>query len=121
MNNALFPVESWSVFQRPHRTNNHVEGWHRRLNSLAKGNSLNMYKLIGLLHQEAKDVSLTCRFIREGRLHCYQKPKYANHHRRVHEIWEQFANGDLPAKQLLKKCAHVDLLVRKNKGKCLNF
>jgi hypothetical protein len=29
---SVWPVHSWSVFMRPTRTNNDVEGWHHRLN-----------------------------------------------------------------------------------------
>ncbi|VDI30203.1 Hypothetical predicted protein [Mytilus galloprovincialis] len=29
---TVWPVESWTVFSQPTRTNNDVEGWHRRIN-----------------------------------------------------------------------------------------
>ena len=44
-----------SVFYRFIRTNNHIEGWHRRLNSKARRRSnLELYLLLKLLANEAK-------------------------------------------------------------------
>ena len=40
---SKFPVNTWSVFGQPVRTNNDVKGWHQRLNKKAKGQSLQLY------------------------------------------------------------------------------
>ena len=49
---------SWSVFLQAIRTNNDVESWHRRLNSNAHGNQLNLYLLIDLLWEESQFIKL---------------------------------------------------------------
>ncbi|XP_062594510.1 uncharacterized protein LOC134255924 [Saccostrea cucullata] len=51
--NPLFPIRSWSVYQFTIRTNNDVEGWHHRMNSKARGLSLSFYQLVPLLSREA--------------------------------------------------------------------
>ena len=44
-------MASWSVYGRPIRTNNDIEGWHKRLNNMAHSQqSVNLYKLVDLLH-----------------------------------------------------------------------
>lgn len=106
INNSVFPVASWSVYQRQFRTNNDTEGWHNRLNIKARTSGLNMYKLIQLLHQEAKDVQVVGRFVSEGAIKRYQRQKYANTQGQIGTIWDQFAAGDMTAKQLLRRCAH---------------
>ncbi|KAL8570124.1 hypothetical protein ACOMHN_033803 [Nucella lapillus] len=47
---AVWPPSSWSCFYRSIRTNNDVEGWHRRLNSKASSaGNLNLYLMLQLL------------------------------------------------------------------------
>jgi hypothetical protein len=55
---SKFPVNTWSVFGQPVRTNNDVEGWHQRLNKKAKGQSLQLYVMTKLLSDEARFVAL---------------------------------------------------------------
>ncbi|KAK3578033.1 hypothetical protein CHS0354_006712 [Potamilus streckersoni] len=47
--NTTFPVESWSVFKKYVRTNNDVNGWHRRINAKASKANLSFYVLVSLL------------------------------------------------------------------------
>ena len=58
IDSALWSPNRWSIFLRSVRTNNDVEGWHRRLNHHARRAKLPMYMLINLLHQESAIVSL---------------------------------------------------------------
>ena len=46
---TMWPPSTWSVFQRSVRSNNDVEGWHRRLNQKASCGQLNLYLLLQLL------------------------------------------------------------------------
>ena len=55
---SKFPVNIWSVFGQPVRTNNDIEGWHQRLNKKAKGQSLQLYVMTKLLSDEARFVAL---------------------------------------------------------------
>ena len=48
------PPRRWSVFQQATRTNNDLEGWHRRLNVKAKKGNLALYTMIHLLSQERR-------------------------------------------------------------------
>lgn len=45
--NPVFPIRSWSVYQFAIRTANDVEGWQHRMNSKARGLSLSFYQQVG--------------------------------------------------------------------------
>ena len=49
MTNSIFPITSLSIFEQRIRTNNDVEGWHKRLNMQSQ-QSLNLHNLIQVLH-----------------------------------------------------------------------
>ena len=56
----------WSVFQQATRTNNDLEGWHRRLNVKAKKGNLSFYTMIHLLPQETEMVNVQVRLLTQG-------------------------------------------------------
>ncbi|XP_046563818.1 uncharacterized protein LOC124272678 [Haliotis rubra] len=53
------PPSSLSCFRQTTRTNNHIEGWHRRLNAKVGEQQLGLYRLIKALHREACPCSLS--------------------------------------------------------------
>ena len=57
------------MFQEPcTRTNNDVEGWHRRINTKAGRTTLQFYLLVPLLHQEADHVDLTAKLLSSDKI-----------------------------------------------------
>jgi type II secretory pathway predicted ATPase ExeA len=69
MKNSTWPPESVSVFRQQMRTNNDVEGRHRRAKQEAhQHGDLNLYLLIELLHDEATHANHQLRLMSEGRL-----------------------------------------------------
>jgi hypothetical protein len=106
VHSTTFPIASWSVYKRPFRTNNDVEGWHHKLNVGSRTSGLNMYKLIDVLHIEAIDVEYVSRFVSQKLMLRCQRKLYARLHERIFQLWEKFGVGELSAKQLLQECAH---------------
>ncbi|CAG2216975.1 unnamed protein product [Mytilus edulis] len=51
---AFYQIATWCVFNQPTRTNNDVEGWHRRLNKKNNDEKPAFYTLIKRLHEEAQ-------------------------------------------------------------------
>ena len=45
-----WPHSAWSAFGEAIRTNNVVEGWHRRLNERASHGQLNIYQVVSIMH-----------------------------------------------------------------------
>ncbi|KAH3870968.1 hypothetical protein DPMN_034162 [Dreissena polymorpha] len=54
------------------RTNNDVEGWHNRLNRRAKKGNLSFYLLITLLFDEANEVPMQCKLLKEKKFQRHQ-------------------------------------------------
>ncbi|KAL8588570.1 hypothetical protein ACOMHN_059524 [Nucella lapillus] len=64
---AVWPPSSWSCFYRSIRTNNDVEGWHRRLKSKASSaGNLNLYLMLQLLAEESRLVTRGCQLLKES-------------------------------------------------------
>ena len=66
LDNTLWHSSSWSAFYRCVRTNNDVEGWHRRLKSKAGRGQMNMYLLLQLLSTESALVGVNLTLLRES-------------------------------------------------------
>ena len=94
----------WSVYGRPIRTNNDLEGWHKRLNNMAHHqHKLNLYLLLQILHKEAHNIRLQAILISNGTVIRYQCTKYKKT-QAIIKAWKQLQD----AKQLLKICSRVN-------------
>ncbi len=107
INARLWTPSTWSVFGRSIRTNNDVEGWHRRLNHSAKKGHLPFYLMIVLLHEESETVDMQVRLVSQGKLSRHQRKTYRKMQARIFAYWEKFESGDSSATQLLKECSHL--------------
>ena len=109
MKSSVWPIESWCVFKRTVRTNNDCEGWHRRLNNLAPGQSgLNLYFLIQILYRETRFINRQVRFVSEGKILRYQRCRYVRHQGVIVKAWEDFEAENLTLKELLRICARIN-------------
>ena len=90
--NEIWSPERWSVYKRPIRTNNDLEGWHFRLNAKAHKN-LPMYMLIKLIHKEAATVTWQMRMLSEGKVLRRRKARQQCVEAALHKLWTQFAEG----------------------------
>ena len=88
--NTLWAPASWSCFMASVRTNNDVEGWHRRFNLRANEAGVAFYVLIPMLHAEARLLPLQVRLVSEKKLARYQRKTYRELQRRLLEYWEDF-------------------------------
>jgi hypothetical protein len=57
INFSFYPPKLWSVYMQSVRSNNHAEGWHRRINEDGHA-SMNFYDLVPLLYSEAQLIPL---------------------------------------------------------------
>jgi len=88
---TVWPLERWSVYQRPIRTNNDCEGWHFRLNAKARKNSLPLYVIIRLLHQGGTTVTWQMRMLSEGKVLRRRKARQQCMEAALYKLWTQFA------------------------------
>ena len=87
---SVWPVHSWSVFMRPTRANNDVEGWHHRLNKDKKAGSGNkgLYTIAPLLIEEANLLPIQIQLVSEGKLKKLQRRHVRTTHRLLFNQWE---------------------------------
>ncbi|XP_067658205.1 uncharacterized protein [Haliotis asinina] len=103
----MFTPRTWSVFNIAVRTNNFVEGWHRRMNNKLREQSLGVYRLVPELYQEAKLLPHQTNLIQEGPLKAYVRKTSLARQDEVFTPWNQFKNGDLSLSQLLTRCVAI--------------
>lgn len=107
--NRTWTVDDLSIFKCGVRTNNDVEGWHRRLNGKARHGHLQLYELIQLVRKEASIVQLQLVLLGEGKLKRYTRRRYADINDGLDELWQQYEAGQLSTTKLLRRCARLQL------------
>ena len=100
-------VAHWSVFGQGIRTNNDVEGWHRKLNGAAGTARPSFYVSLPLLHKDSEAVRRQVKLVKRGKLARYQRVAYRRQQGRIFELWDKYEARDLTTKQLLKACSHL--------------
>lgn len=103
---TVFPPATWSVCKKNVRTNNDVEGWHRRLNSHAGKSQLPFYVLTSLLKQEAEDVNMTFKLVSDRKIERFQRKSYRTLQACLYNCWDRHSNGGLSPMQLLAECSY---------------
>jgi len=88
-------------------TINDVEGWHHRLNAKASHGRLNSYRLLQLLHDEARLVTLAVRLLSECGTSQMQRKSYAQLHSRIFQLWDEYSDGSRSASSLLSACSRM--------------
>ena len=102
-----WPPASWSVFYRTIRTNNDVEGWHRRLNTKATRGQLNMYLLLNLLGAEASLVDINVILLRESAVVRRQRSAARTTTARLFRMWDRLIAHEKTPRQTLRAASHL--------------
>jgi hypothetical protein len=106
--NRTWPPKTWSVYFQEVRTNNDVEGWHRRLNSKApRKGDLNFYNLVGLLMKEAENNLFNKQLILQGKTLEAENKSYKRTSERIKKIWEKYRAEELTVHEMLKYCSNT--------------
>ena len=100
------PFTCRSVFNRSIRTNNHVEGWHRRLNSKACRGQLELYHiLISLLKDEAMITRRGVDLLKESHVTRVQRTLRSTE--RLFKLWDELLAGERSPRQLLRAAGEL--------------
>lgn len=78
------------MFRRTVRTNNDVEGWHNRLNTMARHGGVPFYKLVLQLRQEAEVVDVA---VRSADLERESNRVYTALEKRIQKAWDEYMEG----------------------------
>jgi hypothetical protein len=105
---SVWPVNS-SVFMRPTRTNNDVEGWHHHLNKDKKAGSGNkgLYSIAPLLIEEANLLPIQIQLVSKGKLKKLQRRHVRKTQRLLFNQWEQYIEGSISVSRLLRLCGRL--------------
>jgi len=109
LENATWSVLDLSVFKQTIRTNNDLEGWHRRLNVRAHNGNLPLYVLVKLLHKEAGNAGLQVLLLSEGKIKRNTRRKYLEINNRLNAIWAKYEAGEITTTRLLRQAARLQL------------
>ena len=80
----IWKPKYWSVYNMTVRTNNNVEGWHSRLNTVVKANE-NFYNLVNALAKEADLIKINKKLLSENKL---QRTKQAYLQSKIFDLWD---------------------------------
>ena len=109
LDSTVWSTENLSVYGQHVRTNNDVEGWHRRLNQRARRADLPFYLLVRVLHEEASMVSLQVRLLSDGKLRRQSRKKYRELNGRLLTLWREYAAGERTTSSLLRAASRLQL------------
>jgi len=99
-------MTAWSVFQRSVRSNNDVEGWHRRLNQKASRGQLNLYLLLQLLDGETQLLETQLTLLKES-AQIRRQRQSQRVTARLFTLWDRLVAGERTPQQTLRTAAYL--------------
>ena len=107
--NSTYPLECWSIYGQPIRTNNDLEGYHNALNRRAGGRqNLPLYMLVKLLHREAGLSLIQTPLVSQKKLKRHQCMTYRRLQGKIIGAWEDYSDYKITARQLLQTCSYIN-------------
>ena len=93
-----FPIQMWNMFHRTHeelpRTNNHIEGWHRKFQSICMCYHPTIWKFINLLKKEQTLNRVDMVQAEAGHPPPAQQHRYVDCNQRIIAIVDDYPNRD---------------------------
>ena len=94
----LFPIQRWNMFHRTHqelpRTNNHIEGWHQRFQTLCSSSHPTLWKFLELLKKEQSINRTEILQAEGGHPPPAQRRRYVDCNERILTILDDYANRE---------------------------
>ena len=108
----VWPPASLCCHRQSLRTNNDLEGWHCCINTRAVHGQQPLYKLIDILHEEAKFVMVQYQLFDEGALQRLQRLSTRSTQHKIKELWDTYQNEDPAAEKMstskfLRQCSFL--------------
>lgn len=93
--NGVYEIAEWNTYnEEGPRTNNHIEGWHNKVNRIIGKAHPNVFELVELFKMEQASTEVTLRQLAAGGLLPNPRKKYTIKERRILTIQEKFRNND---------------------------
>ena len=88
-------ISEWCVYNAEGpRTNNHVEGWHNKINRLAEKSHPNSYELVDLFKTEQVATEVTLSQLEAWRVLALTRKAYRTKEKRLKTIQQKFTNDE---------------------------
>lgn len=105
--NGSFPLPFWNVHNEGTRTNNHLEGWHSKLNKAVRKIHPSVHDLVAVLKVEQGETELVIQRARLGAAPAPRKKKYRGLDSRLERLRTQFRSGDMSSNEFLDAVQHL--------------
>ena len=102
----MHPPHSWSSYKCPVRTNNDAEGWHYAINRVATANSINMYLLISILHDESSRIPMIVKLVKQKKMYRYQRKYAIQKQVNLDDLWIKYEKKSITS-EFLNMCAKL--------------
>ena len=97
MMSTIWKPKDVSAYQRMVRTNNDLEGYHRKLNKRCVSDHPPIYKLLEVLYDEARLVDFTYKAISSAHVAMIRRKKSRETQAKVQNVWDDYAMGVIDA------------------------
>lgn len=105
---GLFSRTSWNHFDTDgHRTTNHLEGWHHKLNRLTMKAHPNVFELIAVLQTEQAANEVKILQLEGGSAPVAKRRKYRNIDQRLTTLKDRFLRGDITVLKYADSASHL--------------
>lgn len=102
---SLWPPARWSVYKRPIRTKNDVDGWLKRVTHKSQKKSMGFYQLITLLFKECIFTENQNILVTDEELVKFQRGKFSRMQAKIFESWDSFSKNEISPLDLLNLVA----------------
>lgn len=100
---AGWTPKDWVVFGVWTRTNNDLEGWHRRLNAMFANPHPNLYQCIGVLFSEAKTAKFQVSMVAHGAMSKSSTTLTVRRQKQLGALWSRLTERDITVSGFLKE------------------
>lgn len=102
------PPVRWNCFMADNRTNNHVEGWNRKFNSIVRRHHENIWHFIGCLKEEESATRLALNQFAGGQvIAAPRNARYAVIEDRIARLKARFRAGDITVQEYWTGVSHL--------------
>ena len=102
---SVWKPQDISAYQRLVRTNNDLEGYHRRLNARINKDHPSVFSLLEVLYKESQLVNLTAMLVPSNTVKMQRQRKTQERQGKLEELWLEYDSGTLPMEEFLLEAA----------------
>jgi hypothetical protein len=103
---VAIPTTMWCVADMDVRTNNALEGWHRRINGLLGRHHPNIWHCISILQEEQAASEITIQQLLAGHVVNRRRVAYRESDRRINRLRQRYQTGGINATDFITGVAH---------------